>query len=196
MAQAAARVAWRQIAHVIEENVVVCRWVGLAVLLVQVACMGLAYALSSAQQRLLLDASMCALGFRVWASCTGCGGWGVELLAGAAAGAGIAGAEPAKPHVIRLNAVGVGSRDEEDEVWGRRRPLLSQGCGRTLSCIHVCFAQSVHCLPCTPTAYTPVVQSGANAGSMMICAGLLAVSLFCYTPVITRQALNPSLLYS
>ena len=61
-AHAAARVAWRQIAHVIEENVVVCRWVGLAVLLVQVACMGLAYALSSAQQRLLLDASMCALG--------------------------------------------------------------------------------------------------------------------------------------
>ncbi|KAK9822476.1 hypothetical protein WJX81_008318 [Elliptochloris bilobata] len=60
--------------RVIEENVVVCRWVGLAVLLVQVACMGLAYALSSAQQRLLLDASM----------------------------------------------------DEEDEVWGRRRPLLPQ----------------------------------------------------------------------
>jgi len=49
-----------QIARAIERNVVVCRWVGLAVLLVQVACMGLAYALSSAQQRLLLDASMCA----------------------------------------------------------------------------------------------------------------------------------------
>lgn len=62
IAQAVALVARRQIAHVIEENVVVCRWVGVAVLLVQVACMGLAYALSSAQQRLLLDASMCALG--------------------------------------------------------------------------------------------------------------------------------------
>ena len=58
--------ARRQIAHVIEENVGVCRWVGLAVLLVQVACMGLAYVLSSAQQRLLLDASMCAPGCRVW----------------------------------------------------------------------------------------------------------------------------------
>ena len=58
--------SWRarpaQIVHVIETNVGVCRWVGLAVLLVQVACMGLAYALSSAQQRLLLDASMCGPG--------------------------------------------------------------------------------------------------------------------------------------
>ena len=73
-AQLDVRVARRQIAHVIEENVVVCRWVGLAVLLVQVACMGLAYALSSAQQRLLLDASMFALGsglgLDTWASRT------------------------------------------------------------------------------------------------------------------------------
>ena len=28
-----------------------------------------------------------------------------------------------------LKVVGVESRDEEDEVWGRRRPLLSQRCG-------------------------------------------------------------------
>ena len=61
-----------QIERFVKHKLDVCRWVGLAVLIVQLLSLGLAYALSAAQQK-LLDIS----------------------------------------------------DDDDDEVWGRRRPLLS-----------------------------------------------------------------------
>ena len=61
-----------QIERFVKHKLDVCRWVGLAVLIVQLLSLGLAYALSAAQQK-LLDVS----------------------------------------------------DDDDDEVWGRRRPLLS-----------------------------------------------------------------------
>ncbi|BDA51132.1 Tobamovirus multiplication protein 2A [Coccomyxa sp. Obi] len=63
---------FKRIERFVKSKLDVCRWVGLAVLVVQLLSLALAYALSTAQQRLL------------------------EV-----------------------------SDDEEDEVWGRRRPLLS-----------------------------------------------------------------------
>ena len=60
-----------QIERFVKHKLDVCRWVGLAVLIVQLLSLGLAYALSAAQQK-LLDIS-----------------------------------------------------DDDDEAWGRRRPLLS-----------------------------------------------------------------------
>lgn len=42
-----------QIEHFVKSKLEVCRWVGLAVLLVQLISLALAYALSAAQQRLL-----------------------------------------------------------------------------------------------------------------------------------------------
>ena len=42
-----------QIEHFVKGKLEVCRWVGLAVLLVQLISLALAYALSAAQQRLL-----------------------------------------------------------------------------------------------------------------------------------------------
>ncbi|EIE19829.1 hypothetical protein COCSUDRAFT_44255 [Coccomyxa subellipsoidea C-169] len=62
----------KKIERFVKSKLDVCRWVGLAVLVVQLLSLALAYALSTAQQRLL------------------------EV-----------------------------SDDDEDEVWGRRRPLLS-----------------------------------------------------------------------
>lgn len=61
-----------QIERFVKHKLDVCRWVGLAVLIVQLLSLGLAYALSAAQQK-LLDIS----------------------------------------------------DDDDDEAWGRRRPLLS-----------------------------------------------------------------------
>ena len=41
--------------HFVKSKLNVCRWVGLVVLVLQLACVGLAYAISAAQQRMLQD---------------------------------------------------------------------------------------------------------------------------------------------
>ena len=57
------------------------------------------------------------------------------MVHAAAAAAGFACVEPVILLVTVLRTVGARIRDEEDEVWGRRRPLLSQGCG--LGCLMI-----------------------------------------------------------
>ena len=87
-------------------------------------------------------------------------------------------AEPVILLATLLKSVGVRSRDEEDEVWGRRRPLLSQGCGlgnffcktctllvMSMAGLHSCSIQSCCTEPC-------------NANIMMTSAVHIAASSF------------------
>lgn len=105
---------------------------------------------------------------------------------------GFACVEPVLLVVTLLTAVGVRSRDEEDEVWGRRRPLLSQGCGLADFCpvVHVLCSESPW-LACTPVAHDPAALSHAMPAINDVGAVQVAVSYVIKSvPVVVKQALN------
>ena len=106
-----------QIERFVKHKLDVCRWVGLAVLIMQLLSLGLAYALSAAQQK-LLDVRCYSDALQL------------EHILQHAQFLGMRHHPPwqrIECHIQRgVKMSFVCSDDDDDEVWGRRRPLLSR----------------------------------------------------------------------